>query len=88
MDPVRKSELSGKERKETLKCRLCSRDAVSELCRFHTEAKDRVEDGYRHWAKAYGHIGMKAYLHRVIASSETGQWSREVAKLLEAQFVD
>ncbi|MBI3860152.1 MAG: hypothetical protein HY296_07995 [Thaumarchaeota archaeon] len=71
-----------------MKCRLCKREAISEFCRFHQEAKVAVEVGYEKWVRAYGTLDMKSYLHRVIASSETGQWSKEIARYLEGMRDD
>ena len=71
-----------------MKCRLCSRIAVPEFCQYHLAAKTSVESSYELWVKAYGSIDWKSYLHRVIASSETGQWSKEIAQLLKSESND
>ena len=47
-----------------------------------------MEVGYLEWSKALGPLTMREYLHRVIASSETGQWSREISRMLEGFLND
>jgi len=66
-----------------VKCKLCSRVAVSELCRYHEGAKRAVEAGYSLWAKAYGEMGWKDYLDKVKRNGQTGQWAKEIAEMLE-----
>jgi len=65
-----------------MKCLLCSREAAAELCSYHSRARERVESAYSQWVKAYGAVDWKTYLDRVITNAETGQWAKEVAKLL------
>jgi hypothetical protein len=71
-----------------MKCKLCSRRAAADLCRYHQEAKERVESTYGLWVRAYGSIDWKTYLDRVITNDETGQWAKEVAELLEGRLDD
>jgi hypothetical protein len=71
-----------------MKCRLCSREATDELCRYHERAKERVQSAYRGWARAYGGMDWKVYLDRVITNGETGQWAKEVAELLAGRLND
>lgn len=66
-----------------MKCRLCSRRATTDLCRYHQEAKEHIESAYGLWVRAYGSIEWKTYLDRVIMNDQTGQWAKEVAELLE-----
>jgi hypothetical protein len=63
-------------------CRICGREAVSELCGFHEEARRKVEAAYEYWKDAYGGMGWNEYLDRVAENPETGQWAAEVAKLM------
>jgi hypothetical protein len=65
-------------------CRLCKRDqaASSDLCVHHLAAKQNLESGYKQWSEAYGAITWKEYLQKVGQNAETGQWAKEVAKLL------
>ncbi|MBI3841035.1 MAG: hypothetical protein HY297_03655 [Thaumarchaeota archaeon] len=65
-----------------MKCLLCSRDAVSELCRYHLQGKESLETAYPHWVKAYGILGWKDYLDRVKRNVQTGQWAKETAEML------
>jgi len=69
-----------------VKCDLCGREALLGFCKYHEAARVNVEESYPRWVKAYGSLDWKDYLHRVIASSETGQWSKEIAELLESRL--
>jgi hypothetical protein len=71
-----------------MKCQLCSRQAAGHLCRYHLEAKEKVEAAYDLWVKAYGSMERKAYLDRVITNAQSGQWAKEVARLLEGRLDD
>ncbi len=66
-----------------MKCLLCGREAAADLCEYHQAARDRIESVYSLWAKAYGQIDRKTYLDRVITNTQTGQWAKEVARLLK-----
>lgn len=68
-----------------MKCLLCEREAVSDLCEYHQAAKERVEGAYRLWVKAYGTMEWHDYLDRVKRNEQTGQWAKEIAELLEAR---
>lgn len=65
-----------------MKCRLCERHSEGELCRYHREAKVRLESAYGYWNEAYGSLTWKEYLGRVSKNGETGQWAAEVAKMM------
>lgn len=67
-----------------MRCKLCAREAVSDLCRYHEEAKGQVEAAYRLWKEAYGTLGWEDYLREVIKNPETGEWAVEVARLMRA----
>ena len=67
-----------------MRCRLCERQAVSDLCHYHAEARRRVEAAFQAWKDAYGAIEWDDYLSRVAGNPETGQWAVEVAKMLLA----
>jgi len=71
-----------------MKCQVCGRQATTDLCLYHQEAKERVESAYGAWVRAYGAMGWKTYLDRVITNSQTGQWAKEVAELLEGRSYD
>ena len=66
-----------------MKCVVCSRKAVSELCTYHLGAKRKVEAGYRVWTEAYGEMKWKDYLDKVKHNEQTGQWAKEIAEMLE-----
>lgn len=66
-----------------MKCRVCSKEAVDDLCRNHAGARDRLRAAYPLWVKAYGSIGWKDYLDSVKRNLQTGQWAKETAEFLE-----
>jgi hypothetical protein len=66
-----------------MKCSICGRDAVADLCVYHSEAKNRVEAAFPLWAKAYGRMEWKEYLDNVKRNVQTGQWAREIAEFLQ-----
>lgn len=66
-----------------MKCVLCSREAVTGLCQYHQEAKEKLKAAYPLWVEAYGGIDWKDYLDRVIYNVQTGQWAKETAELLK-----
>ncbi len=66
-----------------MKCVMCSRKAVSDLCTYHQGAKRKVEASYHLWTEAYGEIEWKDYLDKVKRNERTGQWAKEIAEMLE-----
>jgi len=68
---------------EDMKCLVCTRKAVSDLCTYHLRAKRKVEAGYRTWTEAYGEMKWKDYLDKVKHNEQTGQWAKEIAEMLE-----
>ena len=68
---------------ECVKCKLCGREAVSDLCRYHEKVKRKVEADYSLWVEAYGEIEWKDYLDKVKHNEQTGQWAKEIAEMLE-----
>ena len=68
---------------EAMKCKVCPREAVSDLCAYHEEAKVRVQAAYPQWVKAYGALDWKDYLDNVKRNVQTGQWAKEIAELLQ-----
>jgi len=65
-----------------MKCPVCGRGTDADLCRYHTEAKEKVRAAYLLWVKAYGKIEWKDYLDNVKRNPQTGQWAKEIAELL------
>ncbi|MDG6910484.1 MAG: hypothetical protein JRN08_08965 [Nitrososphaerota archaeon] len=65
-----------------MKCALCGREAIAELCPYHAAAKEKVHAAYPLWVKAYGTIEWKAYLDNVKRNVQTGQWAKEIAEFL------
>ena len=67
-----------------MKCQLCRREneVSSDLCRFHTQAKAALEEGYSAWNYAYGELSRSEYLDRIKRNQETGQWVKEVVGLI------
>ena len=80
MEALRQPELPGKE--EAMKCPICGREAVPELCPYHAEAKERVQVAYSLWMKAFGNIEWKDFLDNVKRNPQTGQWAKEIAEFL------
>jgi hypothetical protein len=68
-----------------VKCRLCEREAITDLCRHHQSAKGNLEAAYPRWVRAYGGMGWKAYLDNVKRNVQTGRWAKEIAVLLERE---
>ena len=66
-----------------MKCLICGREAVSDLCTYHTEARDKVKGAYPLWVKAYGRMEWKDYLDNVKRNVQTGQWAKEIAEFLQ-----
>ena len=83
MEAVRQPRMSIEEREEGVKCQLCERTAVSDLCVYHQEAMERVKKAYPLWVSAYGTIGWKDYLDNVKRNVQTGRWAKETAEFLE-----
>jgi len=63
-------------------CRVCGRKSEGELCENHEDARRRVEAGFASWKEAYGDISREEYLDAVGRNPQTGEWAREIAKLL------
>lgn len=81
MEALRKPGVSKED--EAMKCLLCAREAVSDLCEYHASAKETVERAYPAWEKAYGGLGWKDYLDNVKRNPQTGQWAKEIAEFLQ-----
>lgn len=88
MEIVYQSEMPIQGEEEGVKCLLCGRQASVDLCKYHQAARERLESTYGLWVEAYGTIGWKGYLDRVITNAQTGQWAKEVAELLESRLDD
>ncbi len=80
MEALRQPRVPGEE--ETMKCPICGREAVADLCSYHLAAKEKVEAAYSLWMKAYGGMEWKEFLDNVKRNAQTGQWSKEVAEFL------
>jgi hypothetical protein len=66
-----------------VKCKICTREAMTDLCRSHQSARESLEAAYPRWVRAYGKMEWKDYLDRVKRNVQTGRWAMEVAELLE-----
>ncbi|MFX0106945.1 MAG: hypothetical protein ACFE7R_01545 [Candidatus Hodarchaeota archaeon] len=66
-------------------CPICGRsaDGSSKLCKYHLEAKVRLEMGMQQWTKAAG-ITWNEYLDQVYEREELGVWVREVIDYLRS----
>lgn len=69
-----------------MQCNLCRRETEknSDLCRYHSAARDALNRGFLAWKEAYSAITWRDYLNKVKVLDETGQWIREVITLEEA----
>lgn len=65
-----------------MKCKVCTREAVADLCRYHSEARDNLQAAYPLWVRAYGSLKWKDYLDSVKHNLQTGQWAKEIAEFL------
>ncbi len=66
-----------------MKCRVCGREGASDLCAYHSAAKEKVEAAYPLWVRGYGKMEWKEYLDRVKRNVQTGQWAKEIADFLQ-----
>jgi len=66
-----------------MKCPICGREAVTDFCHYHTEAKENVLAAYPLWVKAYGNMEWKDFLDNVKRNPQTGQWVKEIAEILK-----
>lgn len=82
MEALRQSCVPCQGREEGMKCRLCARGAVDDLCVYHKAAKEKVEGAYPRWVKAYRTMEWKDYLDNVKRNVQTGQWAKEIAEFL------
>jgi len=67
---------------EQVKCKICSRQAVSkDYCSLHETAYRNLTDKFEQWQKAIG-VPWRDYLKRVAENPLTGAKAREVAEVL------
>jgi hypothetical protein len=66
-----------------MKCTLCDRQGSGDLCRFHNEARDKLQTAFKAWENAYGGLEWKVFLENVKLNQQTGRWAREVALYME-----
>ncbi len=71
-----------------MRCVLCNREAVGNLCPRHLGAKVKLDAGYARWVRAYGQMKWEDYLDKVKRCRETGRWAKEVAEMLEGNRHD
>ncbi len=66
-----------------MKCLLCWRESESKegLCFYHKESYRSLKEGYRRWCRAYGDMGERRYLERLLELPECGEWVKDVAKM-------
>jgi len=83
MEAVCQSCMSKEGQEEAnMNCKICDREATSTLCRYHEEAKQRINSRYQLWVKAYGRMEWKDYLDKVKRNDRTGQWAKEIAEMM------
>lgn len=66
-----------------MRCQLCERDAVTVLCVYHQQAREKIEAAYPQWKSAYGGMEWKAFLSELKRNVQTGRWAKEVTEFLE-----
>jgi len=65
----------------SVKCALCQKPCVtSELCSFHAEIGQRINQSFKDWFDAYnGKLTETEYLEKILKLSETGEEAKRVA---------
>lgn len=62
-----------------MKCKICSREAITDYCELHEKAYENIVQKYSVWKRAL-EISWKEYLNEVLENPNTGMWAKEVAK--------
>ena len=82
MAPMSKPKVSNQGGKQALKCKVCERVAQEKgYCQLHLRAYESLLDRFKVWQRACGLPWME-YLGEIQKNSLTGEWAKEVAKLL------
>jgi hypothetical protein len=70
-------------------CKLCRKEVKKgeELCRYHSDARSALKNGYSRWKEAYSGMPWDAYLNRVKTAEGTGEWVKQVITLEEGAGV-
>ena len=61
-------------------CAICHRKTKIFFCKYHEEAKQHIEKGYKKWQNALDGIKWETYLKELLKLKETGTWSNNVIK--------
>lgn len=61
-------------------CQACGKDAQNRYCKYHEKAFSGLQEHHKAWVRAYGNISWEAFLEKLEAMQETGQWVKEVIK--------
>ena len=61
-------------------CAICHRKTKTFFCKYHEEAKQHIEKGYKKWQNALDGITWETYLKELMKLKETGTWSNNVVK--------
>ena len=64
-----------------MKCKICSKEAISEYCELHEKANASLVKAYDDWKSAL-EISWKEYLNVVVKNQYSGVWDKEVAQYL------
>ena len=64
-----------------MKCKICSKEAISEYCELHEKAYESLVKTYDDWKEAL-EISWKEYLKEVVRNQYSGVWAKEVAQYL------
>lgn len=63
------------------KCATCYREVVAKgkkYCIYHSQAYDSLQKQYDAWVHAYGGISRVEYMNKLLTTSQTGSWVKEV----------
>jgi len=64
-----------------VRCKIYDREAMTQYCELREKAHENIVQEYDLWKKAL-QISWEEYLNEVIKNSNTGTWTKEVAKSL------
>ncbi len=73
-----------KSKNNNLKCPICKRDKEivhQKYCSTHNEAKEKLQNGYESWLKAYNILSWDDFLQQLLSlEGEVGSLIRDVAE--------
>lgn len=73
-----------KSKNNNLKCPICRRDkevAKQKYCSTHSKAKEKIQNGYESWLKAYNILSWDDYLQQLLSlEGKVGNLIRDVVE--------